>query len=203
VTKTTFHEFQTEVYNVTKKRDDVRDELRKALQTLVANDVDLIICEVTSKLIMLYDYFTKKLNICEVTSKLITLSLFHQKTLNHLPSKVNLTELSHKLNHFQSKTYIIHVNNTLTLLIICKIRSTYQILKGTKKFLPNYPPKPIVPRPDIVVHHFTTQSCCVANLNYDETFPFIFYHPNGKRPHGMSINNKNMFLTNCTIGFED
>ena len=102
MTKTTFHEFQTEVYNVTKKRDDVRDELRKALPTLVANDVDLIICEVTSKLIMLYDYFTKKLNICEVTSKLITLSLFHQKTLNHLPSKVNLTELSHKLNHSQN-----------------------------------------------------------------------------------------------------
>jgi hypothetical protein len=71
----TFYDFQTEVYNVTKKRDDVREELRKALQTLVANDVDLIICEVTPKLIMLYDYFTKKLNICEVTSNLNT--LFH------------------------------------------------------------------------------------------------------------------------------
>jgi hypothetical protein len=80
----TFHEFQTEVYNVTKKRDDVRDELRKALQTLVANDVDLIICEVTStsKLIILYDYFTKNLIICEVTSKLIM--LFH----NHLRGNI-------------------------------------------------------------------------------------------------------------------
>ena len=76
----TFHEFQTEVYNVTKKRDDVRDELRKALQTLVANDVDLIICEVTSNLITLfhnhlqsyietnYVISQKYLLICEVSS---------------------------------------------------------------------------------------------------------------------------------------
>ncbi len=38
---------QTEVYNVTKNKDDVREELKKAIQTLADNDVDLIICEVS------------------------------------------------------------------------------------------------------------------------------------------------------------
>jgi len=45
---------QTEVYNVTKNKEDVREELKKALQTLVENDVDLIICEVS--IILLLDH---------------------------------------------------------------------------------------------------------------------------------------------------